>query len=155
MAVTVAAGTKTSGNNNGRSPEHFVIEEIAVGDCSVGGTAVPCVSPTVLPLGSPVQTVSSWQNVAYDIYVPHYGNNIQNFRPTQLSVPITTTMNSSKIQIQTQFNVAFHGGSHDCRWPPAPPDCHVCLSGTVCRRRVLVVATESCEDAQAAKPATV
>lgn len=104
------------GNNNGRSPEHFVIEEIAVGDCTLGDIVVPCVSPTLLPLGSPVQTVSRWQNVMYDMYVPHYGQSMANFRPTRLSVRITTTMNSSKIQVQTQFNIACHTSSHVCKW---------------------------------------
>jgi hypothetical protein len=109
---TVTFGSHRNGNNNGNSPEHFIIEEIATGNCVVGGNAVPCVSPTVLPLGSPVQTVSSWQNLLYDMRVPHYNNNIQNLRPTGIGAQITTTLSGSKIMVQTQFTIACHSGSH-------------------------------------------
>jgi len=153
VAVAVA-GNNTVGNNNGRSPEHFIIEEIATGNCVVGGNAVPCVSPTVMPLGSPVQTVSSWQNLMYDMRVPHYNNNIQNLRPTRIGAQITTTLSGSKIMVQTQFNIACHSGSHVCRWSPALLCCHDCLSGTVCCRQVLVVATGKLWGCSMPTPAT-
>jgi len=66
----------------------------------------------------------SLQNRRYDIGVPHYNNNINNLRPTQMTFSMTTVRANSKIFVRTNFVMACHGSSHVCEYSPFHDNSH-------------------------------
>ena len=108
----------TAGNNNGNSPEHLVMREIK----AVQPSGVEVLPATVMPAGSIVNTAYQMQNLQYDLSVPGYGNNIDNFRPTRMYLGLTTTRANSKIFVRTNLVLAPHTASHVCECSPFHDD---------------------------------
>eukprot|EP00912_Choanoflagellata_sp_UC4_P001328 UC4_evm2s815 len=115
---TITFGSHRSNNNNGRAPEHFVVREVADGDCPG-----ECLPVEQMPVGSNVQTVESWSLLNYDIgSIPQlnsikpsaaYGNNIWNLRPSEMTIGITTKRDNSAIFVSAQFVIGAHTTSHN------------------------------------------
>ena len=73
---------------------------------------------SVLPAGAIVNTGYQMVNRMYDIGVPHYANNINNLRPTQMTFSMTTVRANSKIFVRANLVMAVHGSSHVCEYFP-------------------------------------
>jgi hypothetical protein len=100
-------GSHDTGNPNGRSPEIIIAREIANGKVSGKNQR----EPSMFPVGTDVGVAYAWSNYRYRINsIPHYGNNINNFRPTKATISYTTKRDNSDIFIEAQF--VFRPGSN-------------------------------------------
>eukprot|EP00040_Diaphanoeca_grandis_P029257 m.170992 g.170992 ORF g.170992 m.170992 type:complete len:536 (+) comp31629_c1_seq3:1215-2822(+) len=101
-------GSHSTTNDNGRSPELMVAQEIVADD-----NCVDCVDADLLPEGTLINTAANFMNVRTRIATPHYGNNINNFRPTPITVDILTKTEKASIFVESQFTMRCDHGSHN------------------------------------------